>query len=217
MVQKIVHPEFAERMETACDGNPNIPAKNYGRLLWFKEQLETRFGTVVTQETIRKWFAGEVYPRKQKMIQLAQIMQVDDAWLALGRANAVPEKERKAQNASAGGVVNLIAGMIQICGGTPSFPEKAGKVDLNAIIKGALYSFNIALGINRDGDVRFAVPVDAGDTVVLGVIHKGDLQFEVYELDWTNIEAVGERKSGHWIVKASAAPWRRITSFGERL
>ncbi|OYU19614.1 MAG: hypothetical protein CFE34_04310 [Rhodobacteraceae bacterium PARR1] len=217
MNKKIVHPEFAERMGQACEGNPNIPSKNYGRLLWFKEQLETRFGTVVTQETVRKWFAGEVYPRKQKLIQIAQIMQVDDAWLALGRANAVPEKERKVQNAAASGVVNLIAGLIQICGGTPSFPDKPGKVDLNAIIKGALYSFNITTGVEKDGEVRFAVPVDAREAVVLGVIYLGDLNFQVFELDWSTIESVGERKSGHWIVKLSDADWRRVTTFAERL
>jgi hypothetical protein len=216
-MKKIVHPEFAARMEQACEGNPNIPEKNYGRLGWFADQLETRFGTVVTQETVRKWFNGEVYPRKQKLVQLAQIMQVDEAWLALGKMNAVPEKERKAQNASAGGLVNVIAGLIQIGGGMPSFPTKPGVIDLNAIIKGALYSFHVATGLERDGDVRFAVPVDARESIVLGVIYLGDLTFQVYELDWSNIESVGKRKSGHWLVDKSAANWRRITSFAERL
>lgn len=202
-------------MEQACDGNPAIPEKNYGRLGWFTEQLETRFGTVVTQETVRKWFNGEVYPRKGKLIQLAQIMQVDDAWLALGR-DGVPVKERQALSASAGGVVNLIAGMIQIGGGTPAFPNKGSKVDLAAIIKGALYSVSIVPAMKRDGQERFAIPVEAKDNVVLGVVDKGDLVFEVYELDWSTIESVGERKSGHWLVDQSAANWRRITTFAER-
>lgn len=29
---KIAHPEFAKRLQIACDGNPNVPLPNYGRL-----------------------------------------------------------------------------------------------------------------------------------------------------------------------------------------
>lgn len=65
--KKIVHPEFARRMQIACDGNPNIPLPNHGRLGWFSFEIERRFNAKVTIETVRKWFAGETIPRTKMM------------------------------------------------------------------------------------------------------------------------------------------------------
>lgn len=73
----------------------------------------------------------------------------------------------------------------------------------------------------RGSQVSFGIRLDATETVVLGVIPRGDLVFEVYELPWDRIEKLGDRKGGQWLITEQvgemAAKWRRITSFSERL
>lgn len=112
MVVKNKHPDFAQRMQQACDGNPKIPLPNYGRLKWFVDQLADRFNESVTMETIRKWFAGEARPRHKTICMLAAVLEVDDAWLSVGRGAQTISKDRKIQSGAASGAVNLIAGMV---------------------------------------------------------------------------------------------------------
>lgn len=218
MAGPIKHPDFAHRMQQACEQNPKIPLPNYGRLGWFVKQLQERFDESVTQETIRKWFAGESRPRHRTIGYLASIMDVEPTWLNMGHGDRVISKEKKILNASAGGVVNLLAGMIQISGGTPAFPEKEGPVDLTAIIKGAVYNFHLVLGEPDGSTVSFCVSLDSRETLVLGVVPRGDLIFEVYELDWEKIEDLGSKRSGYWLVETDSkdigTTWKRITSFG---
>jgi transcriptional regulator with XRE-family HTH domain len=38
----------------------------------------------VSNETIRKWLAGEAVPRRDKMAALAKTLKVDETWLAMG-------------------------------------------------------------------------------------------------------------------------------------
>lgn len=53
MVQKVPYPEFAQRLELACDNNPDVPPLNHGRLKWFQDELHKR-GVNYQQETVRK-------------------------------------------------------------------------------------------------------------------------------------------------------------------
>ena len=121
-----VHPDFARRIAQACEANGSVPAANYGRLNWFQKQYADRFGVEIATETVRKWFAGETKPRPLALRQLAEILQVDEAWLSLGTASDA--KGRKpVQDATASGAVNLVAGLVQMDGGTIAFPEPDDK------------------------------------------------------------------------------------------
>ncbi|MBK5927169.1 helix-turn-helix domain-containing protein [Rhodobaculum claviforme] len=206
--------------------NPNVPPIHFGRLGWFTKQLEDR-GKTVTQETVRKWFSGESYPRKATMTLLASVLGVDEAWLAVGQSG-VPDKQKKIRNATADGAVNLLAGLIQMDGAHPSFPSdndrKAAnhKIDLHAIIKGALYNFHVSLGQQSNRGWLFSIPVEAlSETVIIGVMSIGNLQHHFVELDAEGIEAVGKRKGGtvEVLLPNDEVDWnlRRITSFAERL
>ena len=219
-MKTILHPEFATRMQQACDGNPKIPPPNYGRLGWFAKQFEERFEREITQETVRKWFAGESRPRHDMLLLLSQILQVDPAWLGMGKDDTVPEKKIRQQNSAATGVVNLVAGMIQICGGTPAFPTKEGVVDLNAVIKGALYQLHIILGLPKVENVIFNINVDAADTLVIGVVRTSELSFSFYELEWDKITEIGHRQGSHWVIDCGPdemQTWKMITTFADRL
>ena len=220
-MKNITHADFALRMQQAADGNPIIPPKNYGQLGWFTHQFEERFQVEITQETIRKWFAGESRPRHKTLIMLAELLKVSDTWLAFGKSNDIPEKTRRLLGSMANGVVNLVGGMIQICGGTLAFPDKTGPVDLSAVIKGALYQFHIVLGARKGADVQFNVSVEATETLVIGVIRTSELSFDFYELEWDKITEIGGRQGSHWIVSVDVdildTTWKKIHTFADRL
>lgn len=225
MIKTVAHPDFAQRMQLACDGNPDIPPPNFGRLGWFAERVTNTRGENVTIETVRKWFAGETLPRRAQMTQLAQALKVSPAWLALGENPELTEREKKVRNAVADGAVNVTAGFISMCGGHPAFPEandqraKKNKIDLYAVIRGAQYSFSVVVGVEKEDGVHFAVPVEAiHETLVLGVVRTSDLCVEFYELDLLGLETAGKRKSSIIDAPLSADhKWRKINTFAERL
>jgi hypothetical protein len=222
-VRKIPHPEFAHRFQIACDGNPDVPLPNYGRLSWFVTQIETRFNKKITIETVRKWFAGESRPRHHLMSHLAAILKVDEAWLAIGSTPEIGEKQMIVRRAEATGVVNLVAGLISMAGGHPAFPNAdnkqaaASKIDLYAVIKGAQYSFHVVIGEDKNGDVVFRVPVEClGQALVIGVRRVSEFCFELFELDSEGLE-LGKRKNAFIEVHLGAHPWRQIETLAERI
>lgn len=226
-LRPILHHEFAQRMAQACDGNPDVPPPNYGRLGWFVVQIEKRFNETVTQETIRKWFAGESRPRHKMMAYLAQILKVDEAWLSIGRSAEISTKQHRALNATVDGAVNVVAGFVRMCGGHPAFPReddaraKEQKIDIYAIIKGAQYAFHIVTGQRGEQGWKVLIPVDVSDVFVIAVLPVTDLHCEFVELDWEGIEAEGTRKSGMFEVivpfEESGSRWRHIKTFAERI
>lgn len=222
--KKVAHPDFAQRMQIACDGNPNVPLPNYGRLGWFSSEFERRFGAKVTIETVRKWFAGETIPRPKMMGYLAAVLEVDHAWLAVGSTSQIAEKEKKVRNASADGAVNLVAGLIQICGGNPAFPDekdrraREDKIDLYAVIKGAQYSFHVVVGEQSGEEIAFTVPSEAlRSAIILGVVRTGDLTFRFFELESEKIAEEGKRKGGYFILTSPIEGLKEILTFSERL
>lgn len=224
------HPEFAKRLQQACDGNPHVPQPNFGRLRWFSDQLQERFEIDSTVEGVRKWFDGLTLPRSATMDALAQILEVDRAWLALGVTPNLDQREQKLRNAEADGAVNVVAGMIQMSGSNPAFPTKGdaraakSHIDIYAIIRGAQYAFHVAVATEVDGGFRFAVPVEAAqDAVVLGVIRRDGFAVDVLELDAEGLAEQGKRKGV--TIEIAVNPnyqtenhaWRQIKSFSERL
>ncbi len=224
---------FADRLNAACDGNMHVPDKNFGRLSWVRRQLHERFATDVSMETVRKWFAGETKPRPAKMRQIAALLDVDEAWLAMGVSNDLTPRERKVRNALADGAVNLVAGMIQMGGGHPAFPEaddrKAERkgIDLYAIIRGANYQIHVASAREvGPGEYKFAIPAAFEELLVIGLVSKGAFTYELIELTPEIIQKVGVSKGGYYDVAISAADgeyrtdehlWPRITGFDRRI
>lgn len=202
---------FAKRFEMACDSHDHCPPLHLGRLRWIADQFSERFGETITTETVRKWRFGEAKPRQDKNALLAQILEVDPTWLYMGVDPELEPKERKARNAMADGAVNIVAGMIQMDGGHPAFPEEGGKenVDLYAIIKGAQYALHIC---TADSEGKFAVPTRHQGITVLGLTRKG-MSFEIVELS-EEIIAAGRKRGGSIEVTEKG---RKITTFSRRL
>lgn len=225
--KKIIHPEFAQRMQSACDSNPNVPPQNHGRLGWFSTEIERRFHKSVTIETVRKWMSGETIPRPKMMGYLAAVLEVDHAWLAVGSAPDLSQKEKRVRDATADGAVNLVAGMIQMDGGHPAFPvpgdDRAAKskVDLYAVIKGVQYAFHVAVAQLTDDGAVLSVPAQSvGEILVLAIFRTGAFSYRIFELEAEKIKAEGKRKADTYAVQMPAQPdasWKEIQSFSQRL
>lgn len=224
------HPDFAKRLLQACDGNPHVPQPNFGRLRWFSDQLQERFGIDSTVEGVRKWFDGLTLPRPATMDALSQILEIDRAWLAMGVTANLDQREQKLRNAEADGAVNVVAGMIQMSGSNPAFPTtgdaRAAKshIDLYAIIRGAQYAFHVTVASEVDGGFRFAVPVEAAqDAVILAVIRREGFAVDLLELDAEGLAEHGKRKGPTVEIvmnpnyRTENHTWRQIKSFSERL
>lgn len=221
---KVTDPAFAQRFNQACDANPHCPPKNFGRLGWIQAELKKR-GESVTQETVRKWLSGIIKPRGAKHVRLAEILSVDDSWLYLGSEPTLTPRERKVRNAMVDGVVNLVAGFIQMDGGHPAFPEErkgraaSDLVDLHAVIKGANYAFHVSLGeLIGDKEWQFAVPASHEGLIVLGVIREG-FCVRIVEMDPDVINESGRHSRGSIEVTLpeSAIGEHEIKSFANRL
>jgi hypothetical protein len=201
--KKLIRDEdFAKRLQLASDNNTLCPPLHYGRLTWIVKQFWERFGEEITTETVRKWMGGEVRPRPKSMALLAQLLGVDHAWLSLGNAGETSAAESKARNVMAGAAVNLIAGLIEMDGGHPSYPDagdqRSKDVDIFAIIKGAHYGFKVSPANNQNGKTyQFAIPSGYKDVFVIGLVRTGPSSFDMLELDAELITKHKENKGSH--------------------
>lgn len=156
--------QFAKRINAACDDNPDVPPLNHGRLSWIVRELQNRNNITVTQESARKWLAGESYPRNEKMRALAALLKVERGWLAFGmQANAAKQWNPEHRADQISGAKNVVAGLIQMTGGSCVFPDPEDNdagADIIAIVGGVLHKL-VVIEIKRgtDGEeMSFDVP-----------------------------------------------------------
>lgn len=201
-VKTIRERTLPQRLNEACDLHPHVPPYNYGRLTWIQEQLLEQHGIEVSTETARKWFSGESRPRPDKMRVLAQMLNVDEAWLSLGVTPEMTPRERRTFNVSSEGAVLALAGFIQMGGGHPAFPEeddpRLAEVNLYAIIQGKQRAMYVALGRNTDGEHRFSFPIAKAKTMLIGVLPVGAFQIEVIRFDGEHLEKAARREMMQW-------------------
>lgn len=202
---------FARRLNSAADGHPHCPPLHHGRLTWLRDELQKRMKMDVTVESVRKWLAGETKPHQDKILALAEILRVTPGFLAIGEEGT--PREQKARGKLVDGAVNIVAGLIQMDGGSVAFPEKDGPVDLHAIIKAGHYSFNVAA---QDATGKFQVPLDYEELIVLGVVKKG-FSFRLFEITGDTIAENGKRKGSTIDVEVDVETLREITSFEQRI
>lgn len=217
------HEDFARRFSMACDDNPKVPEPNFGRLGYFTSEFKKRFGVDITPETIRKWGAGLSRPHPYaKMVQLAEILGVDVAWLATGASEGVTKKEARVRNAEADGAVNFIAGLVQMSGSHVAFPGENDRfaeenhVDLYAIIRGVQHAFHVAAGREQDGEITFYIPNHIGNAIILGVVPRPGMIYEVVWLDSDSVEETGERRGELLRVTLGEVSYKPVTTFAEK-
>lgn len=185
------------RLKKALEGHPEIPEFGQGQQTW----LATKLG--ISAEGIRKWFTGESRPRPSVMRKLAELLEVDEAWLSLGIAPAGTKKEKMAQNAKASGVVNVLAGLMEMNGASIAFPSekdpRAEYVDLYAIIRGAQFSIHVSMGQKISENVyKFVIPKEYSDVTVQGAIHVSPMRCNFIMMPQSLIEKHKVRRGGYF-------------------
>lgn len=187
--KKIRWKAFAKRLELACQNNPRCPTDEYrGKQKWLRDNLQTHFKVSVSPEGVRKWFVGETQPRRDVLAKVAQILEVDAAWLSLGISVDETPHEKRKRNAVADGVVNYLAGLIQLSGGNIAFPEsddsEESHPDFFAIIRGKQYVFTVKKFYPAANNIfKIRVPSRAENHIVLGVVAtESPLKFDIVRL-----------------------------------
>ena len=202
-MKKQLHPDFAHRLNIACEGNSLVPGLHYGRLGWFKSELETKYGIEVTGETVRKWFIGETRPKPKAIAALAEMLKQDVSWLATGTSSIVPQAQAKVRNALASGATNVVAGLIQMAGFHPAFPSKDDaraaekQISLYSVIKGEQYSFHVAPVEVIEQRKVFRIPIGAEDLFVVGVVQVTPTVCEFFKIDRKTIEESPKRAGAY--------------------
>lgn len=157
---------FAKRIEIACE-NHSLSPSGHGRQTWLRRAIEEKFGVRLSPEAVRKWFAGEARPRPKVMTQIAQVLQVDEAWLSLGLKPLATPVEKDKLNALANGAVNLVAGQIQLAGGSIAHTEEGSDHELFAIVRGKQHAVTVRLG---DTSSRFRIAVPSAVKTAIAVV-----------------------------------------------
>jgi hypothetical protein len=229
---KIRHPEFAARLQQACDSNPSIPPHNHGRLQYITDQLAKRFGVMgnkgnpLTAESVRKWLYGETLPRKDAMRALAVLTGQDEAWLSIGTVPELPKKVALLRDARADGAVNLVAGLARMAGAAPAFPRKGDtydeqhSVDLHLTIHGAHFFCHVANCERTGAEWRGAVPVGAvhDGIITLAVCHVEKLRYRIFRITAEDFDGMKQKGGSYEVmIPADGGPFREIETFGEML
>ena len=218
-------PGFGYRFEEACLAKPECPPLHQGRLRWSRDEFQRRFGEHVTTNAIAQWNIGAVKPGGKRIDRLAEILDTNRNWLYFGNEVGSRPRDRRDRSALATGAVNLVAGLIQLDGGTIAFPDdddsfaSAEHVDLHAIIRGKSYGFHIALGEKTEqGWYRFDVPIRHLRVIVLGLVRDG-LTFRLVKFPRSWIEQYRAKRGSTAEIRISASDIvaMKIADFSKRL
>lgn len=219
------HEKFAERLNQACDDVSSvIPAHGQGRLVVLAKKLD------VSQEAVRRWFAGEARPRVAKMQELAAVLNVDEAWLSLGVKADMRPSERKffAKGTSAMG--NLAYNFAQLeegvhCSTPDDKDPRKGIVDFYLMAHGKQAAVRVAMGLPAGRDsYDFILPRAFAQVKNVGMMASLQSAPVVLNFDDAMIEKHGELVGEEYklTVKKKADKfmsgrdeWKLLKTFGE--
>lgn len=192
--------DFSKRLNQACDNLDTVPEHGQGRQVYIARRMN------LTQEAVRKWFAGESVPRTAKMRKLASILDVDEAWLALGITPTVERREKRALGDKTDGAVYVAYGLMTMMGGHCAFPRsndpRSEYVDFYAIMGGVQQAVHVCVGREiSKGEYCFDVPLEYADVTCLGVVHAGGLRLHMLNLTAELIDRNKHRKGPHFEIR----------------
>ena len=223
IMQQVAGTSFSQRLSQACDDSQIVPEYGKGRQVAIAKRLE------VTQEAVRKWFAGEAIPRPEKMRELSEYLEVDVPWLALGIKPEIDRNDRRRLRGALEGAVHLVAGLIMMEGGHCAFPSEKDpngtRVDIYAIMRGTQMAIHVSLGREvSEGRYTFKIPREHRDIRCIGVVAVGPGRVHFLELELELLDKHKTRVSGDYSVQVNrtdnqyvigSSRWPRFKLFGE--
>lgn len=215
---------FVARLKQACDESKLIPLPGQGRQQFIAERLG------VAPEAVSKWFKGVSMPKPDKMTFLAELLEVDQAWLAYGISPEMDRADRKLHAKESSGAVHLVFGMIMMAGGHCGEPSKSDPrseyVDFYATMRGSVYPMHIALGRETAKDhFEVLLPKEYKDVRCIAVIPGGAGKYVFLDMPVAMIDEYKTRKTGMFAINIArvdgarymtgSAKWPQIKSFEE--
>ena len=189
---------FYRRLKQVCDDSKTIPEYGKGRQVFLARRLK------VTQEAVRKWFAGQARPNVKKMSQLADLLEVDEAWLSLGITPVLEPRERRSLSDKSEGAAYLLFGMFTLAGGHCAFRSEASgssDVDFYAITHGVQIAVHATPGREVSPDTyEFIIPRDYRNMRCYGVVRNSGMTFHVIALRRDLIDKHAARRAGGFAV-----------------
>jgi transcriptional regulator with XRE-family HTH domain len=217
------HREFARRLNQACDDLGTVPPLGQGRQVMFARKLK------VSQEAVRKWFAGEARPRVRVLVELAKILNVDPAWLSFGVEPVMTNPEKKLYSKRTEGVVYLALGMSLLAGGSCARPAdndpRKEFVDYYMILDGEQIAVHTTLGREvGPNEIEFMLPREYDQVKNLGVVFSKGSRIQMLDLKNDLVDKHKQKLGGGWRVCATIKggnyvsgkdEWPQITSIEE--
>lgn len=162
--------EFAHRFNEAVRGHPLAPATTFGMQSWLRGKLEKETGLEVSPNTMSKWFNGGATPRADNIRKIAQVLQVDEVWLSLGRRPVENRKDAATGVGNTRGPVLALAGLLEMRGARVSFQENPeSPVDLQVSTPEGGVEIVVVTPRESDGVLTFVIPEPVGDARIVSV------------------------------------------------
>lgn len=215
---------FVRRLTQACDESKIIPPHGQGRQRMIAERVD------VAQETVSKWFKAVAMPQPDPMQKLADLLEIDHSWLALGVQPEITPRERRVQGRQSDGAVHLAWGMLALegahCGAPAANDPRAEYVDFYATLRGSVYPIHVTLAreVSRD-QFEIVLPREHNATRCLAVMPAGVGKYHFLDLVESLIKEHSKRKGAIALLTISRIDankyqtgkdqWPRIKSFGE--
>lgn len=214
---------FAKRLNTACDGHPHIPAYGQGRQSWFKDTLG------VSHEAVSRWFSGASRPRPMKMRELARVLEVDEAWLALGITPELDPAYTRLRNTQGEGASNAFMGLAQLNGARVALPDdkdpRVAFVDFYAVFRGQQVPFHVGLATEiAAGTYKLTIPKQYDQCITVGAVHASSMRVHFLRLPVPRIDTHKIRRGGYFEIimnkqgdqyVTGGDVWPRIRDFSE--
>jgi transcriptional regulator with XRE-family HTH domain len=215
---------FVARLKQACDESKIIPLPGQGRQQFIADRLK------LAPEAVSKWFKGVAMPKPDKMALLAELLEVDQSWLAYGISPEMNPRERRLHAKESNGAVHIVFGMILLAGGhcgepSPNDPRR-GYVDFYATMRGSVYPIHVALAREVGKDTfEVLLPKEYRDVRSIAVLPMGQGKFQFLDMPLPMIEEYKARKTGLFSLTISkvdanrfmtgSAQWPKIKTFEE--
>lgn len=203
--------EFVSRLTQACESSQNVPPPHKGRQQYISNELQ------VAPEAVSKWFKGVSMPKPDKMVRLAQLLQVEQTWLAFGVSPEMDRAERKTHGRELNGAVHFVMGKAMLAGSNCGFPgprdPRAAYVDFYATVGGIVRAVHVCLGREVEKDkFEVAIPKEYAELDCVAVIPKSVGQYEELELPNESIEDHAVRKPPGYVILITRKEGPRYTT-----
>ena len=138
-----VQMSFSKRLLKAANDSPEVPPFGKGQQTFIAGKLE------VSQEAVRKWFAGETEPRSRLSMELAELLDVKHSWLMLGTAHGEIDADVAAAKRHSAGVYGFMA-FLESRGVSAKFLGLENDGDISFIHEGKQYDVAVEVGQSVD-------------------------------------------------------------------